>query len=72
MDDEEMRHFGTIVFGSLTALSTLAVLWLSHGAGTKDGHAVVFGLVVSPILYLVFVGPFALLFVVSLIRGTRN
>lgn len=67
-----MRHFGTIVFGCLTALSALAVLWLSHGAGTKDGHAAVFGLAVSPILYLVFVGPFALLFVVSLIRGTRN
>jgi len=67
-----MRHFGTIVFGSLTALSALAVLWLSHGAGTNDPHATVFGLAVSPILYLIFVGPFALLFVVSLLRGLKN
>ena len=67
-----MRHFGTIVFGCLTAVAILGVLWLSHGAGTNDGHAAVFGLAVSPILYLVFVGPFALLFVLSLIRGMRN
>lgn len=67
-----MRHFGTIVFGCMTAVSALAVLWLSHGAGTNDGHAAVFGLAVSPILYLIFVGPFALLFVLSLIRGMKN
>ena len=67
-----MRHLGPIVYGSLTAVSTLAVLWLSHGAGTRDGHAAVFGLAVSPILYILFVGPFALLFVISLIRGKRS
>ena len=39
-----MRHFGTIVFGCLTAVAILGVLWLSHGAGTNDGHAAVFGL----------------------------
>lgn len=67
-----MKHFGTIVFDLLTALSTLAVLWISHGAGTKDPHATVFGLAISPILYLVFVGPFALLFLISLVRSMRN
>jgi len=67
-----MRHFGTFVFGFLTALSAIAVLWWSHGAGNQDGYATVFGLAVSPILYLVFVGPFAVLFVVSLARGSMK
>ncbi|MEI7946136.1 MAG: hypothetical protein WCJ02_05545 [bacterium] len=67
-----MRHFGTLVFGCLTVVSALAVLWLSQGAGTHDGHAAVFGLAISPVLYLIFVGPFALLFVLSLIRGMKN
>lgn len=67
-----MRHFGTILFGFLTLLSALAVLWLSHGARTNDGHATVFSLAISSVLYLVFVGPFAILFVISLIRGSRN
>ena len=60
------------MFGFLAALSTLAVLWLSHGAGTNDPHATVFGLAVSPILYIIFVGLFALVFVVSLLRGLKN
>ena len=60
------------MFGGLTAVSALAVLWLSQGAGTHDGHAAVFGLAISPVLYLIFVGPFALLFVLSLIRGVKN
>ena len=67
-----MRHLGTMVFGGLTAVSALVVLWLSHGAGTHDGHAAVFGLAISPVLNLIFVGPFALLFVLSLIRGMKN
>ena len=67
-----MRHFGTLVFGGLTAVSALSVLWLSHGAGTHDGHAVVLGLAISPVLNLIFVGPLALLFVLSLIRGMKN
>jgi hypothetical protein len=67
-----MKHFGTMMFGGLTVVSALAVLWLSHGAGTQDGHAAVFGLAISPVLYLIFVGPFALLFVLSLIRGMKN
>lgn len=67
-----MRHFGTILFGLLTAISILAVLWLSLGAGTKDPYTKVFGIVVSPILYLVLVGPFLILFVVSLVRGLKK
>jgi hypothetical protein len=67
-----MRHFGTMVFGLLTALAALAVLWLSHGAGTHDPHAACFGIAFSPILYLVFVGPFALLFLISLFRSMKN
>jgi hypothetical protein len=66
-----MNHFGPLVFGFLTVIATLAVLWLSHGAGTNDGPAVVFGLAVSPFLYLIFVGPFALLFLLSLIRRRK-
>lgn len=67
-----MRYFGAIVFGILTVLSALAVLWLTHGAGTNDPHSTVFGIAVSPILYLIFVGPFALLFMVSLFRGMKK
>jgi len=67
-----MKHFGTIVFGSMTALSALAVLWLSHGAGTNDTGAIVFGIAVSPILYLIFVGPCALLFLIFLLRGLKH
>ena len=67
-----MRHFGAILFGNLTAVSTLAVSWLSYGGGTGAAHAPIFGLAVSPMLYLVFVGPFALLFVVFLVRSMRN
>lgn len=67
-----MKHFGIVLFGFLTALSALAVLWLSQSAEMNDGRTVVFGLAVSPILHLVFVGPFAILFVISLIRGGRN
>jgi hypothetical protein len=67
-----MKHFGTIVFGGLTALSSLAVLWLSHGAGTGGPPTTVVGLAVSPLLYIIFVSPFALLFVVSLLRGLKN
>jgi len=66
-----MKQFGPLVFGFLTAGATLAVLWLSHGAGTNDGPGVVFGLAVSPFLYLIFVGPFALLFLLSLIRRRK-
>jgi hypothetical protein len=62
----------SVLFGSLTALSALAVLWLSHGAGAGNSHGAVFGPAVSPILYVVFVGPFALLFVVFLLRGMRR
>jgi hypothetical protein len=67
-----MRHFGTMVFGLLTAVSAIAVLWWTHGAGDQDAYASVFGMVMSPMLYLVFVGPFAILFVVSLARGSRH
>jgi hypothetical protein len=66
-----MKLFGPLVFGFLTVGATLAVVWLSHGAGTNDGTAVVFGLAVSPFLYLIFVGPFALLFLLSLIRRRK-
>ena len=66
-----MNHFGSVAFEGLTAVSALAVLWLSHGAGTNDPHGTVFGLAVSPVLYVVFVGPFALFFVLSLLRGMR-
>ena len=66
-----MRHFGAILFGGLTVISALAVLWLSHGAGTADGHAAAFGQALSPLLYLIFVGPLALLFVLSIIRGMK-
>jgi hypothetical protein len=67
-----MKHFGTIVFGSMTALSALAVHWLSHGAGTGDPHASVFGIAVSPILHLVFTGPFALLFFIFLLKELKQ
>jgi len=67
-----MRHFGTIVFGAMTVISTLAVLWLSYGAGSKDPSATVFGMAISPILYIVFVGPFALLLLVSLAREFKQ
>ena len=67
-----MRHFGTIVFGAMAAVAALAVLWLSHGAGSKDPGATVFGIAISPVLYLIFAGPFALLFFVSLARSFRR
>ena len=66
-----MRYFGVIVFGAAMALSALAVLWLSHGAGATDGWSSVMGIAISPFLYMIFVGPFALLFVAALIRS-RN
>ena len=66
-----MKLVGPLVVGFLTVIATLAVLWLSHGAGTSDGAAVVFGLALSPFLYLIFVGPCALLFLVSLIRRRK-
>jgi len=67
-----MRYFGVIVFGAAMAISTLAVLWLSHGAGADDGWSSVMGLAISPFLYMIFVGPFAILFVVALIRSRRK
>lgn len=67
-----MKNFGTVVFGGMTALSALAVLWLSHGAGTNNPGATVFGIAVSPVLYLIFVGPFALLFLIFLLRGLKH
>ena len=67
-----MRHFGTIVFGALTAFSTLAVLWLSHGGGINDPSTTVFGTLIAPVLYLIFVSPFAILFILSLARGSKN
>jgi len=70
-DNRLMNHFGPLVLGTLTATGTLAVLWMSHCAGTNDGHVVVFGLAISPFLYLIFVGPFALLFLLSLIRRRK-
>ncbi len=66
-----MKHFGTIVFGCMTAASALGVHWLSHGAGTGDPHATVFGTAVSPVLHLVFTGPFALLFFILLIKELK-
>ena len=67
-EKNEMRYFGVIVFGFLMAISMLAVLWISHGAGVGNGAAMAMGLAASPFLYMIFVGPFAILFVVSLIR----
>jgi hypothetical protein len=55
-----MRHFGTIVFGSLTALAMLGVLWIAHGAGTEERGASLFGIVMAPVFFLIFVGPFAM------------
>lgn len=66
-----MKYLGTIVFGSMTAVSALAVHWLSHGAGTGDPGAAVVGIAVSPILHLVFTGPFALLFFIFLLRELK-
>ena len=67
-----MKYFGAVTFGFLMVLAILGVLWLSHGAGTKDSHAMVLGLAVSPILYIVFSGPFFVLFVIFLIRSLKN
>ncbi|MGI6099121.1 MAG: hypothetical protein ACOYD3_05090 [Kiritimatiellia bacterium] len=67
-----MRHFGTIVFGTLTALAALAVLWLMHGGGTGERGAAMFGIVMSPIFLLIFAGPFALLFLIFLFRRSRR
>lgn len=50
----------------------LAVLWISHGAGVGNGAAMAMGLAASPFLYMIFVGPFAILFVVSLIRSRKQ
>ena len=65
-----MRHFGTIVFGTLTALAALAVLWLMHG-GTGERGAAMFGIVMAPIFLLIF-APFALLFLIFLFRRSRR
>ena len=54
------------------AISTLAVLWLSHGAGADDGWSTVMGIAISPFLYMIFVGPFAILFVAALIRSRKK
>jgi len=67
-----MRHFGTVVFGSLTALAALGVLWLAHGAGTGERGASLFGIVMAPVFLLIFVGPFALLFLLFLFRRRKN
>lgn len=67
-----MNHFGTIVFGSLTALAMLGVLWLAHGGGTGDRGAALFGLALSPVFFLIFVGPFALLFLMFLFRRRKH
>jgi hypothetical protein len=67
-----MKYFGAVIFGVLTALSALGVWYFAHGAGTGDPHAAVFGLAISPALFLVFVMPFALLFLVCLVRAFRR
>ena len=67
-----MRYLGAIIFGFLTIMAIVAVLWLSHGAGTQSPGATVLGLAMSPILYLVFAGPFFCLFVVFLARSMKN
>ena len=66
-----MRYFGVIVFGALTVISMLAVLWISYGGKADPGWATVMGIAVSPFFYMIFTGPFAILFVVALIRS-RN
>ena len=71
-DDERMRHFGTIVFGSLAAMAALGVLWLAHGAGTGERGAALFGIAMAPVFLLIFVGPFALLFLLFLFRRRRH
>ena len=67
-----MRPFGTIVFGSLTALAALGVLWLAHGAGTGERGASLFGIALAPVFFLIFVGPFALLFLIFLFSRRRR
>ena len=67
-----MRYFGVIVFGALTVISMLAVLWISYGADADPGWATVMGIAISPFLYMIFTGPFAILFVVALIRSRRK
>jgi hypothetical protein len=55
----------------MTAASALGVQWLAHGAGTGDPHATVFGIAVSPVLHLIFTGPFALLFFIFLLKELK-
>jgi hypothetical protein len=67
-----MRYFGVIVFGAAMVISMLAALWLSYGAGAEPGIATVMGIAVSPFFYMIFTGPFAILFVLALIRSRRK
>lgn len=67
-----MRYFGAVVFGSLTALAALGVWYLAHGAGTGEKAAVGFGLAVSPALFIVFVVPFFVLFLIFFFRSFRR
>jgi len=50
----------------------LAVLWISYGGKADPGWATVMGIAISPFLYMIFTGPFAILFVVALIRSRRK
>lgn len=67
-----MRLFGMLVFGSLTALAALGVLWLAHGAGTGEGGAAMFGIARTPVFLLIFVGPFAVIFLLLLFCRRRH
>ena len=59
-----MKHLGVIVFGSMTTLATVGVVWLVYSNP--------FWLIVSPVFAVVFIGPLGLLFLIFLFRRRRN
>ena len=67
-----MRYFGLIVFGAFTLAATAGVLVLASGmlrAGKAGGMMTI---LVSPILWLVLVGPFAFLALIFLFRSLKK
>jgi hypothetical protein len=67
-----MRWLGALVFGGLTLLSAGAVWYFTLRAVSLGRSGGMLAIIATPALFLIFVGPFAALFLVFLVRAFRE